>query len=134
MLALIRQHKQLFSMLLLPALVLVWLSFSCQNCFADSQTESAQKMHAAMDCCPMDAHSEHEHGDKQGCDTNYLINQPVLSDHGAAKLVDFSDVVLPITVASFTAVYPLLIQPIAVDRQDDYFSDRHFSSYRILLI
>ena len=121
----------------MPAIMLVWLSFSCQNCFADSNTESAQKLHAAMDCCPSAAHSEHAHNDmsdSQGCDTNYLVNQPMLTDEGALQLADFVDVLLPVTEARFAAVYPSLIQPTGLDNDPQYFSDRLFSSYRILLI
>ena len=121
----------------MPAIMLVWLSFSCQNCFADSNTESAQKLHAAMDCCPSDAHSEHAHNDmsdSQGCDTNYLVNQPMLTDEGALQLADFVDVLLPVAEARFAAVYPSLIQPTGLDKEPQYFSDRLFSSYRILLI
>ena len=121
----------------MPALLLVWLSFSCQNCFADNATESAQKLHAAMDCCPSAAHGEHAQTDKaesQGCDTNYLVNQPMLSDEGAIQLADFVDVLLPVTEARLAAVYPSLIQPTGLDKDPQYFSDRLFSSYRILLI
>jgi hypothetical protein len=123
----------------MPALLLVWLSFSCQNCFADSETENAQKLHAAMDCCPSTAHTKHAQADMfdgQGCDTNYLINQPMLADEGtmAIQLADFVDVLLPVAEARFASVYPSLIQPPGVDKDPQYFSDRLFSSYRILLI
>lgn len=134
MLEIFRQHKHTTGVLLIPALLFVWLAFSCQNCFADSDTDAVQKLHAAMDCCPSGAHAEHDELQGQGCDNNYLLEQAMLADEASAHLTDFEDVVLAQNESSYAAVYPLLIQPTGLDANPHYFSARLFSSYRILLI
>jgi len=130
-----RQHKQMTGLLLLPVLLLVWLSFSCQDCFAGSLSDSAQKMHVAMDCCPPGMHDDSsQQMDKSGCDNNYLMDQPVIADQASPQLADFQMVMLPVNELDFEASYPLLKQPVHLTRVTVPFSDRSFSSYRILLI
>jgi len=130
-----RQHKQMTGFLLLPVLLLVWLSFSCQNCFADTLTDSMQQVHVAMDCCPSGMHADDGHQlDTSGCDNNNLLNQPAITDEVTQQLSDFQLVLLPLDEIAFESTYPILLQPTALSRVSEPFSDRSFSSYRILLI
>ncbi len=130
-----RQHKQITGLALLPVLLLVWLSFSCQDCFAASLSDSVQKVHVAMDCCPPGMHNDSsQQMDKSGCDNNYLMDQPAIADEFSPQLTDFQMVMLPVNELDFEATYPVLIQPIVLPRVSVPFSDRSFSSYRILLI
>lgn len=117
----------------MSVLLLIWLSFSCQNCFADSGSESAQSLHVAMNCCPPGDHDEHDQQTgMSGCDNNYLMNQPVIAEEVSVQLTDFQIALLPVSDYRFEANYPDLIQPVI--RQPEHFSDRLFLSYRILLI
>jgi len=119
----------------MPVFLMVWLSFSCQDCFADTISDSAQKMHVAMDCCPPGAHHAQDDAvDMSGCDNNYLMNLPTITDQAAAQLADFQIVMLPVATIRFEANYPNLIVPVARQHEPAPFSDRLFSSYRILLI
>lgn len=134
MLNLIRRHKQIAGIFLLPVLLLVWLSFSCQDCFASSMTEKAQQDHAAMDCCPMGSQTgQHDHQDMSDCDNMYLQNQPALSAEATTQLGDMQMLLLPVAEMRFEASYPELIPPF-IRTLPEPFSDRLFSSYRILLI
>ena len=134
MLHLFRQHRLPFAALLVPALLLVWMSFSCQNCFADTMQTSTQKIHAAMDCCPPNAHQQHEQHDSQACDHNYLLKQPMLTDGASVQLPVFANLEWTIAELLFTDIEPVLIRSSQFDNPPDYYSDRLFSSYRILLI
>ncbi len=128
------RHKQITGILLIPALLLAWLSFSCQSCYADSETETVQIMHAAMDCCPSGVHAMDDKVENQNCYNYSLIKQPLLADESAVQLADFQDVKLSVSSEGLTIAYPSLLQSTVLDSDPHYFSDRLFSSYRILLI
>ena len=130
-----RQHKQMTGFLLMPVLLLVWLSLTCQDCEAVTLQDSAKASHLAMDCCPPGSHSgEHDHMDMSDCDSNQLMSEPAISAEAAVQLSDFQVVMLPVAELRFEASYPDLIQPIVIEQASDQFSNRLFSSYRILLI
>lgn len=131
----LRQHKQMTGFILMPVLLLVWLSFTCQDCEAGTVQNTAKASHMAMDCCPPGSHSgEHDHQDMSDCDNNQLMSQPAINVEAAVQLSDFQVVMLPVAELRFEASYPNLIQPVVIEQESEYFSNRLFSSYRILLI
>lgn len=72
--------------------------------------------------------------DKSDCDKNYLQKQPALTAEASIHQVDFQLVMLPLAEIRFEASYPELIPPITLRDVPEPFSDRLFSSYRLLLI
>lgn len=96
---------------------------------------SAKASHVAMDCCPPGSHNgEHDHMDMSDCDNNQLMSQPAINAEAAFQLSDFQVVMLPVAELRFEASYPDLIQPVVIEQELEHFSNRLFSSYRILLI
>lgn len=82
----------------------------------------------------MGSHSgQHDHLDMSDCESNYLQSQAAITSEASIQLSDFQMVMLPLAEIRFEASYPDLIPPMKGDAPQP-FSDRLFSSYRILLI
>jgi len=121
-------------MMVTSVLLFVWLSLSCQNCFAIDVQENS---HASMDCCPtgMQLNQGSGHADvlADNCATASLIDQPAVSEEIKLQVEDQH--LLAISV--YAADYPSSASSGAVgfnQQQSFPFSHRLFSSYRILLI
>ena len=141
MLHFLRQNKQCFGALVLTVLLMGWLTLTCQNCFADTgtDTEDVSLMHANMECCSEGGHSDHGHTafDHKSCGSNYLMSQPVVVANVADNMVIQSGdpviVLLPVSLDASSFSPPDNLQHAGLN-QDVYFYTRLFSSYRILLI
>jgi hypothetical protein len=130
----LRQHSQLFATLVMTALLSVWLGYSCQHCFAADLDESAANMHAMMDCCPTSTHADQAPADSEGCQNNASLELPVISvDHTFGNMEKLAFVF----VSEFfidTWDHPQPASPDYYPPNQPLFSDRNFTSYRILLI
>ena len=87
-----------------------------------------------MDCCPSGMHDNNQQIDNTGSDNNYLMKQPVIAEEATLELTDFQMVMLPVNEFVVAASDPVLHQPPLLIPASEPFSDRSFSSYRILLI
>lgn len=139
MLHFLRQNKQGFGALATTLLLMVWLSLTCQNCFANSNfadsNEEASLLHAAMDCCSEEGYSDHNRTefDHKSCEPNYLTNQPVAVEKIVMQSGNQVFELLPVSLGDSSVPSPDRYQQAGLS-QDSYFSPRLFSSYRILLI
>lgn len=116
-------------------LLLVWLTLSCQNCFAED-VDIASTGHTAMGCCPYDSqHDKGEHMDATtgNCATASLLVQPVVLEDINILMGDQFD----LAMSSYNVDYALPPSSGYVSfstQSTTSFSQRLFSSYRILLI
>jgi len=122
-------------MMVTSTLLVVWLTLSCQNCFA-SDVDAASTTHASLGCCPSDLqHDKGEHMDAMtgNCATASLLVQPVVSEEIRIHMGDQFD--LAVSIYNVDYALPPVSRYVSFSTQSTTsFSQRLFSSYRILLI
>ena len=136
MLQTLRQNSQSIAMFITSILLFVWLTLSCQNCFA-MEVQAGSDMHASMECCPPDLKKGESDNTADAasdkCVAAQLLEQPVLSDELSVQLDDQIDIKLSVHASDYPSS-PSSGLLRAVQSNPDSFSHRLFSSYRILLI
>jgi len=132
LLHLFRQNKQLIATLIAPVMLMIWLSLSCQNCFA-ADMDAASPDHAAMDCCPSKVVSDTDSLDMADCPVNKLTQQPVVTDEAKFQIEDGVDAAIVLFESDYLAA-PSSGRLLVTTSDHTSFSPRLFSSYRILQI
>ena len=131
----LRKNRHWVSGLLLPVLMVIWLSVTCQACFASEQPVAMND----HDCCPGmktgHDHGVHQHDNAKACKISCTIHDSQQKDiHDGFAL---EKLVLPLATLSESfgslvlvrddpGVFPLRIEPV--------YSPPVFENYRILLI
>jgi len=128
----LRSQKQWLGLTIVPLLLMVWLSLSCQNCFAAKIEMTAACDHqASMECCTP-VHKQDKSGPVK-CDTYHVVSQAVIADD---VVLHVNDHVLPDMVASRLASFP---DPVPSEYRYSrvkafHFTHPIFKHYRVLLI
>jgi len=128
----LRKQKQWLGLTLVPLLLMVWLSLTCQNCFAAKADVSAACDHQVqMECCP--SGHMHDQSDNGSCDASHMVTQAVVIDTATFKTTDhvFPDMA-SVDVVGFPKPLPLAYRLSRVKVVHSPHSI--FKHYRILLI
>jgi len=133
----LRQNRHWLVMMMTSVLLMVWLTLSCQNCFA-MEIQNAATSHASMDCCPSGMQQDQDTPEKMdgmtgNCVTANLMDQPVVAEDINLQLDDQTLLALSVYASDYPSS-PSSGVLISAKQNPVSFSQRLFSSYRILLI
>lgn len=135
----LRKNRHWVSGFLLPILMVIWLSVTCQACFASEQPVAMN----GHDCCPgmkvkqdQDAHQHAlQHQGAKVCKTSCTIHSSQKQDiHDGFSLEKLTPVLAPVSDALAARLLARHSPGIPVQRVEPAYFPPAFESYRILLI